>query len=236
MLSAFFQNKRIAKFCKYFLILVALLIVIPAYAVGSSTSGTSPSSAGSNPTTASSIGSNVTNALGNLSAGGMLTSLASQIPNLMRLVTAIAYVLGMVFIFIGVLKMKHLGESRTMTSREHSIMGPIIYLVVGALLLYLPTGVQMGTSTFWGSPNPIGYLTGTDQWTQFINDCFSVVQLFGTIAFIRGLVILSHLGSGGGGGQKGLSAGLTHIIGGILCINIYQFVQVIMVTFGIQTS
>ena len=218
-------NKRMAVICKWMLFVVVIMVALPVFAQ-SSNSATPP------PTIS---GSNVINALGNLSAGQMLTNIANQIPNLMRLVTAIAYVLGMIFIFIAVLKMKHLGESRTMMSREHSIMGPIIYLVIGAMLLYLPSAVQMSTSTFWGTPNPIGYLTGTDQWTQFLNDCFSVVQLFGTIAFIRGLVILSHLG-GGGGGQKNLSQGLTHIIGGILCINIYQFVRVILFTLGIQTS
>ena len=102
-------------------------------------------------------GSNVINALGNLSAGQMLTNIANQIPNLMRLVTAIAYVLGMIFIFIAVLKMKHLGESRTMMSREHSIMGPIIYLVIGAMLLYLPSAAPTNNKAIGV---PIGICVG----------------------------------------------------------------------------
>jgi|SRR5579885_530371 hypothetical protein len=170
-----------------------------------------------------------------VSAETMLTNIAQSVPSLMAMVTAIAYVLGMVLIIRGIVKLKHVGEMRTQMSHEHHITGPLVQITVGALLLYLPTAVNVGMSTFWTNPNPYGYLQQQDQWTQFINDCFLVVQFIGTIAFIRGLVILSHLGSGGGH-QQGLSRGLTHIIGGIFCINIYQFIQVILITLGIQIS
>lgn len=172
--------------------------------------------------------------VGNLNAGSMIEHLAKQIPQLMQMVTAIAYVLGMYMMVQGIIKMKHLGEARTMMTQEHSIKGPLVYFASGALLLYLPTSVQVGMSTFWTDPNPYGYLQQQDQWQSFINNCFLVVQFVGTIAFIRGILILSHTGDRGG--QPGqVSKGMTHIIGGIFCINIYQFVQVIMVTFGIQT-
>lgn len=167
-----------------------------------------------------------------LSAQQMLVNISQQIPSLMRMVTAIAYVLGIFMIIKGIMLLKHAGEMRTQMSYEHSIVKPIVYLVIGAMLTYLPTAVQTGLSTFWANPNPYGYLQAQGQWFSFINVCFLVVQFVGTIAFIRGLVILSHLG--GHGGQPGtFSRGLTHIIGGILCINIYQLVQVIMITLGI---
>lgn len=168
-----------------------------------------------------------------ISAEGMLENLANQIPYAMRMITAIAYVIGMYLIIYGVVQLKHFGESRTMGSQDNGLMKPIAYLVVGSLLLYLPTSVQVGMSTFWGTPSPISYVSGTDQWTQFINDCFLVVELFGTIAFIRGLLMLTSVG--GQGGQPGtLSKALTHIIGGLLCINVYQFMQMIMNTLGIS--
>jgi intracellular multiplication protein IcmC len=152
----------------------------------------------------------------------------------MSLVTAIAYVLGMYFIFTAIVKFKHFGESRTMMSSEHSIMTPIIMLAVGTALLYLPSSVQVGMSTFWTNPNPYAYVEQQDQWSQFINGCFIVIQLIGTIAFIRGLVLLSHVG-GHQSSQGNFGKGLTQVIAGVFCINIYQFVQVILATIGIQT-
>jgi intracellular multiplication protein IcmC len=182
---------------------------------------------------AASQGSTV-NVTTNLSAVDMLKNIFKQIPYLMRLVTAVSYVMGMYFIFVGIFKLKQYGESRTMMSQDHQLKGPLIFITVGAMLLYLPTSVQVGMSSFWAEPNPYGYLQQTDEWSQFINGCYTIVQLFGVIAFIRGMVILSHLG--GHGGQPGtLGKGLTHIIGGIFCINVYQFVQIVMLTLGIQS-
>lgn len=172
--------------------------------------------------------------LTSLSAQSILVNLAQQVPNLMRLVTAIAYVLGMYFIIAGIIKLKHAGEMRTQMSQEHSLAGPLIYIAIGAMLLYLPSTVQIGLSTFWTNPNPYGYVNQQDQWSQFTNVVYIIVQFIGVLAFIRGLIILSHLS--GHGGQPGTFArGLTHIIGGILCVNLYQFVQVIMNTLGIET-
>jgi hypothetical protein len=121
-----------------------------------------------------------------------------------------------------------------MMSQEHHLTRPIVMIVIGSLLLYLPSAVRIGMSTFWTDPNPYGYLDQQNSWEQFINVVYIVIQFIGVLAFIRGLVILSHLG-GHGGHQGQLSKGLTHIIGGIFCVNIYQFVQVIMITLGLQS-
>lgn len=186
---------------------VSFLLVLPAYSQTLNTSG--------------------------LTAQSMLTRIGDIVPNFTYLVTAIAYVLGMVFVISGVMKLKHLGESRTMMSREHSPVPPLILIGIGAALLYLPTTVRVGMNTFWATPSPYSYNENTDEWSQYLNICFSVVQLLGVIAFIRGLVILSRLGDHGG--QPGtFTKGLTHIIGGIFCINIYQFIQMINLTLGIQ--
>ena len=209
MLSKCF-SKLTMNICYYVLILTALSFSLPVYSQETSPASSIPS------------------------AQDMLVNISKQIPNFMRMVTAIAYVLGMYFIVSGLFKLKQYGEARTMMSHDQSLKGPLIFIIVGTLLLYLPTSVQIGMSTFWTNPNPYGYLEQVDQWTQFVNDLFLIVQFIGTVAFIRGLVILSHLG--GHGGQPGtFSKGLTHIIGGIFCINIYQFVQVIMATLGIET-
>lgn len=175
------------------------------------------------------------NTVSSLSAEDMLTNLSKQVPSLMRLVTAIAYVLGMYMIVTGIVKLKHFGEMRTQMSHEHSVMGPLVMLCVGGALLYLPSAVQVGLSTFWTEPNPYGYLKQQDPWHDFISVCFNIVQLIGTIGFIRGLVILSHAGHGQGGGQHGgIAKGITHIVGGILCINIFEFVNLIQSTLGLS--
>lgn len=175
------------------------------------------------------------NVVTSLSAQDMITNIASQLPQLMRFVTAFAYVMGMYLIFGGIMKLKQYGESRTMMSQSHELKGPIFMILAGSLLLYLPTSVQVGLSTFWAEPNPYGYLEGADEWSGFMNNVYMVVQLVGTIAFVRGLVMLSRLGGHGGQGDSAGKA-FTHIIGGVFCINIYEFIKVILFTLGIQVS
>lgn len=170
-----------------------------------------------------------------LSAQDMITNIATQLPQLMRFVTAFAYVMGMYLIFGAILKLKQFGESRTMMSQSHELKGPLFMLVAGGLLLYLPTSVQVGLSTFWADPSPYGYLENTDEWSGFMNNVYMVVQLIGTIAFVRGLVILSRLGERGGHNDS-VGKAMTHIIGGVFCINIYEFIKVILFTLGIQVS
>lgn len=163
----------------------------------------------------------------------MLATLQEQIPNLTRMVTAMAYVIGAFMVIRGVVEFKHAGEMRTQMSHEHHLTKPILQITIGALLIYLPSAVQIGMSTFWAEPNPYGYVIQSDQWQQVINICYAVVQFIGVVAFIRGLVMLSH--SAGGHHQSSFAKGLTHVIGGIFCININQFVQTILATFGIQS-
>lgn len=164
----------------------------------------------------------------------MLINFSEAVPNLMRLVTALAYVMGFFFIIKGVMELKHFGESRSMMSQEHSIGKPVMLLVIGTMLLYLPASVRTGLSTFWTTPNPYGYLPSSSDdsnWTDLGSAAFMVIQLVGTIAFIKGLLMMRH--ATGHGQPDTFSKALAHIIGGVLCINLYQFLQAIFETLGI---
>ena len=121
-----------------------------------------------------------------LNAQSMVERIATQVPILMRLVTALAYVLGIYFVIASLHKFKEFGEQRTMMSSQHHLKEPLTYMAVGIFLLFLPSAVQTGLSTFWAEPSPYAYLDNVDQYSQVWNNALMVVQLFGTIAFIRG--------------------------------------------------
>jgi intracellular multiplication protein IcmC len=166
----------------------------------------------------------------------MLQNVATNVPSVMALVTASAYVMGMFFIYKGILGLKDFGESRTMMSSQHSLKGPLILMAVGAALLYLPTSVQVGMNTFWSDPNPYGYVQATDdQWSTLYQDCFLIIQLIGTVAFIRGLVLMTHLG--GQQGQPGtFGKAMSHLIAGAVLINLYDFINAVYSTLGLSSS
>lgn len=163
----------------------------------------------------------------------MIENIAETVPSLMLFTTALSYVIGFYFVFHALLLFKKFAEQRTQMSGEAKMAGPLLYLFVGAALIYLPSAVRSGMTTFWVAPHPYGYETGsTDAWAIFIGACFNIIQLIGVIAFIRGLVILAHVGTGGGQ-QATVGRAAAHIIGGIFCIDIYDFVNAVFITFGL---
>ncbi len=159
--------------------------------------------------------------------GTMLINLAKANDGLMRLITAISYILGFYFVLKGVAELKHVGESRTMMSREHHIKGPLFTIAAGTALIYLPASVHVGISTFWESQFPVPYVpTSSDPWADLIKACFMIIQIVGVVAFIRGLVLLTHV-SEGHGQSGGFAKAIAHLVGGIFCINMYQFILII---------
>ena len=98
----------------------------------------------------------------------------------------------------------------------------------------MPSSIQTGRATLWGTDSPLAYVPEKgNAFSQLRGNAFVILQFIGLVAFIRGLVILTQLG--GHGGQPGTFArAMTHIIGGILCINMYDTVNMILVTLGME--
>lgn len=165
--------------------------------------------------------------------GTLLANLAKAMPNLMKLVTAFSYVAGMYMVYKGIMELKKFGEQRTMMSHQHELKGPLIYLFVGAALLYFPTTVNVGISTFWNYSSPLSYISDEgDAWQDTISAALLVIQLIGAIAFIRGLLMLTQM-AGQGGHSNVFGKAMAHIIGGIFCINMYGFVKIIINTLAL---
>lgn len=163
----------------------------------------------------------------------MVKNIAETVPELMLFTTALAYLLGFYFVYHGIMLLKKFSEQRTAMSGDAKLSGPLINIFVGAALIYLPSAVNSGLTTFWLNPTPYKYETDSgSEWSEFISACFMIIQLIGVIAFIRGLIILTHLG-GQGGQQGGVGRAMAHIVAGIFCIDIYDFVNAVFLTLGL---
>ena len=180
------------------------------------------------------VHTNTAHAAVEVNVATMIENFKVALPSLMRLITALAYVIGMFFVIRGIMMLKEHGESRTHQSSDRGhLKGGLIMIAVGAALLYLPSSVQTGMSTFWTNPTPLAYVAQqNDPWSELIQACFLVIQLIGTIAFIRGLIMLTHL-SQHGGHQGTFGKAMAHIVGGILLIDMYDFVTAVGNTLGL---
>lgn len=164
----------------------------------------------------------------------MLLHMQNSYPNVWRLITATAYVLGFFFAFRAVYTLKIYGEMRTMMSSNASLKGPIVYLLVAAALIFSPTVFHTFMISTFGQPDvtPLSYAGHIKGWSKDATIALlGLVQIVGLIAFVRGWLYLARTAEGSG--QPGnFGKGMTHIFGGLLAINIMGTWDVIKSTFG----
>lgn len=161
---------------------------------------------------------------------------------------ALCYIAGIYFMWRGLGMLKAFGMPLTQASRPGEIAGPIVFLVVGALLLFLPTTTDIASQSVFGdnqsdifsdgtvdygaagkaSEELVGYLpTGIEsKWADLIDTLVLFIEFIGFVAFVRGLFILSKAGNPGV--QPGsITKGIVHLFGGVVAINFIPAVQIV---------
>ncbi len=162
----------------------------------------------------------------------VIINVGRSLPALWKLVTGAGYLFGFVFVFRGVYMLKTYGESRTMMSSQGNLKGALICLLVGTVLLFSQTIYDsLLLSTFnTTSTSPLQYEHSIKMSADAYFALLRFIQLIGIISFIRGWVMLTHLGNAGQ--QNTFGKSLTHIIGGLLAINIQGTVNILKGTIG----
>lgn len=165
----------------------------------------------------------------------MLVSITNEFPNIYRLVTATAYIMGIAFIFRGVYQLKVYGDLRTMMSVQTNFRASMMLLLAGTALLYAPTAFKsMLLSTFATTTvtDPMGYGPARGMWGPLASQAvLRFIQLIGTISFIRGWAQLTHVSNPNGRSTMGKA--ITHIIAGLLAVNIEGTREMLQASLGI---
>jgi intracellular multiplication protein IcmC len=165
----------------------------------------------------------------------VLININTVIPDFWHLITGFSFVAGIAFIMRGILALKTYGEGRTMMSQQTSLKGPILLVVIGSALLFLPTtkAIMLQTAFGYSQQMPIGYnAQGSIFSPAATNALLRLVQLIGLVSFIRGWFYLAHL-SNPSGGQSPFGKAMTHIVGGIMAINNQGTINLFQATIGI---
>lgn len=165
----------------------------------------------------------------------IIKHLHDQLPDFWRLTTAVTFVMGLFFAFRSFFEFKIYGEMRVMMSHSTNVMKPLSTLVVAIILLFWPDVVQHAMVTFFQEKRPWtpeGH--GFDPTSIYVM-IGQVVQLLGFIAFIRGWILLARAAHQGGQQPGIIGKGITHIVGGVLAINIFETWRIIQATFGLSS-
>ncbi|MCL5260506.1 MAG: hypothetical protein M1561_02310 [Gammaproteobacteria bacterium] len=170
----------------------------------------------------------------------MLVALQENAPQVIKFVIATSYVMGVWFIFSAVLALKIYGQQRTMMPLSFTFTGPVMKLVIGLALLYLPTVLDIAVWSIWQHSiyNVLNVNPGQSDYTSVIKSAVILVRVVGYFSVMRGFVMLSRNATGSTSGhQPGIvGKSFMYIIGGIFCINVVETVRMIEITFGYKPN
>lgn len=175
----------------------------------------------------------------------MLKNLRQLLGPLMTLLLMISYAAGIFFLIRGFGALRAFGLQ---ASKPGEMTGPMIYIIVGTVLVYLPSTTDIITHTIFGTDSGSVINAGNidlsalgkasdkllsyapvaieGQWADLFDTIIMYVQFIGFLAFIRGWFIISHAGQPGT--QPGsISKGVTHIVGGIIAVNFLPMVEIL---------
>lgn len=166
----------------------------------------------------------------------ILTNIAKSLAPVERLLTGVAYIMGLAFAFKAIYSLKVYGEARTMMATNASLKEPITYLIVASVFIYFPTALEIILQTTFGASSILEYAP-VDSKNKALDILFGpdsivgrpltmIIQVIGLGAFIRGWVLIARSASQG---QQpgGTGKGLIHVLGGVLAMNIVATLNII---------
>lgn len=165
-------------------------------------------------------------------AATLLEAFGKNFPGLTQLLTAFAYLIGMWAGVSGVAKLW-----RRYRFEPDATAGSILSrFFLCAVLLYLPTAVDSGREAVFAGPYLLTYGYGaavSESGKVVVKTVLDFVRLVGLGAFIYGFVLINRAHQRHY--DPGLSAkGVTHVVGGILGINIVATLKMLAATFGLE--
>lgn len=176
-----------------------------------------------------------------VSGGGldfMITALMTDIWGPVSfLIAGFAYLAGLVLIVIGI--------SRLLKSAQEGPRGPagvgtIMTFLVGGALLSVDAMMGAFTNSLFATGTirnfgTLSYAAGLGASADHVHSVISAVLAFmiviGWISFVRGWFIIREVAEGNQ--QASLMAGMTHVFGGALAVNLGPALNAIQTTFGI---
>ena len=156
------------------------------------------------------------------------------------ILAGLSVAIGIFLIVRGLLKAAKYGVD----PRSDNVKSITTNLLIGAVMISIGNMLPTVLSTLFGNgtkPDDISMFAGLD-WSGVVGSSsttaadnaikavLAFVQVIGGIAFVRGWLMIKNAIEGTG--QQTVPQGITHIIGGAMCINIGMMLKILDTTFG----
>ena len=172
--------------------------------------------------------------------GTILFNLQRSLADVWGMLTGACWMFGVILIVIGVMKLKKYGQMTVFMMAQADFVGPMARIMIGTLFLYTPWSVDIFLNSLWGGgvnlPNGQqlgtvqGYISdGSLSYEAMMGPVFSMVQVIGLVAFIRGMIKLTKVGEQGM--QPGtIPSAMMLLFGGVMAINIVGTIDMLHAT------
>ena len=165
----------------------------------------------------------------------MLITFGQNLPALWNLAEGLIGLIGIVLLINGLLVMKEIGERRG----EHTVKGVVISLFAGTMLVYLSSTISTLNMTLFATSSITAYSSDTSGLLDStgvagMQVVVGMVNLIGLIAVSRGLYNLHRIGNGKASHDITMFRIWAFVIGGILCLNVVAFANILEYSVGIQ--
>ena len=123
----------------------------------------------------------------------MVENISQSLLQVQNLVRGGAYLMGILFIMIALVKLKQRHQSRGQS--EEKLSSPVGYLLAGVALLFFPSMMLVLSTSVFGESNPLQYTRFSS--TNIFTAIGIITQTAGIIWFVRGCSLLVHGGEPG---------------------------------------
>lgn len=173
-------------------------------------------------------------------ASPYLIQISKHIPTMLQLFAIFAMVAGVVIALHATLQIPQLARDGGGRMLPKKIL---VEYLVAAVFLALPHAIGIGMGTIYGSSgqvrNPLDYTyfigaqaMNADAQKGVVGALY-VLQVIGVYAFIKGWLIIKSLAADSGG-HATMGTALTHILAGLMLINITATLELTQSMFGVK--
>lgn len=166
----------------------------------------------------------------NVNISTMFAAGTASFAAITKLVQYSSYLIGIFLVVGSIFKFSQLGTNPQMTAKT-----PIVMFLIGSCIFALTGSISVVSQTFsMGAVGPGNALmpaaAGLDaSVSAAMTGVLTFIKMIGYVAFIRGWLMLNAAGQG----KEGMiNRGLTHLGGGVACINIPIFAKILAATFA----
>jgi len=157
----------------------------------------------------------------------ILGNISQTLYPVQRLITGGAYLIGILFILTAVMKLRKIADHRAQSSSLQGMFAPMMYLLMGAALLFLPSALDVLANTTFGAGNVLTYAQFNK--ASVYSTVGLIVRTAGLVWFIRGCILVAHASEPGT--QQG-GKGLLFICAGVLAMNFDNTIAIVNSSVG----